>query len=72
MNECLKLGSGERSANVRVWVRAATPLTAALDQLKPFVTRIANGSFGRNPLFDEAKAIGGRLSLQPSVSGNPS
>lgn len=29
MNECLKLGSGERSANVRVWVSAAAERSTA-------------------------------------------
>lgn len=36
MNERPNLGSRQSGLNAQLWVRAATPLTAALDQLKTF------------------------------------
>ena len=42
MNECLKLGSGEVRANVRVWVLAEARRLAGVDQITTFVADGAN------------------------------
>jgi hypothetical protein len=52
MNGRPKLGRPEEPAIVDYWVSADAKLAAAeVDQGKPFVKRVANGSFGRNPSF---------------------
>lgn len=62
MNGCPKSGGAAKTLDVAFWVFLASA-GSAFDQLKPFVKRVADGSFGRNPSFDEVnRTIGGRPS----------
>lgn len=45
MNECLKLGSGEGRANVRLWVLPEEVIAAARDQLKTLSVVDVSGGF---------------------------